>query len=78
MGHPARDRSARAAPQRAPRPVPRPAVGLCVETQGREIMATLVNEVVADAMHLGLHDAPAADETKPPRPARARDRVRHD
>ena len=32
---------------------------LCVETQSREIMAVLVNDVVADALRLGLHDEPA-------------------
>jgi hypothetical protein len=34
-------------------------VGLCRETQSREIMAVLVNQVVADALRLGLYDKPA-------------------
>ena len=34
------------------------AEALCVETQSREIMASLVNDVVADALRLGLHDEP--------------------
>jgi hypothetical protein len=33
--------------------------GLCLETQGREVMARLVNDVVAEAMRLDLHGAPA-------------------
>lgn len=30
---------------------------LCVETQGRDIMAVLVNEIVAEAMRLDLRGA---------------------
>jgi hypothetical protein len=32
---------------------------LCLETQGREVMARLVNDVVTEAMGLDLHGAPA-------------------
>jgi hypothetical protein len=35
------------------------AAGLCVETQGREIMAVLVHDVVAEAMTLNLYGKPA-------------------
>ncbi len=38
--------------------------GLCLETQSREIMAVLVHDVVADAMHLGLYDAAPAPVVK--------------
>jgi hypothetical protein len=31
---------------------------LCRETRSREIMAVLVNDVVADALRLGLYDTP--------------------
>jgi hypothetical protein len=31
--------------------------GLCLETQGREMMARLVNDVVAEAMRLDLYRA---------------------
>ena len=31
---------------------------LCLETQGREVMAKLVNDVVAEAMRLDLYGAP--------------------
>ena len=33
---------------------------LCVETQGRDIVAGIVHHEVNEAMRLGLHDAPAA------------------
>ncbi len=32
---------------------------LCPETQSREIMAALVNDVIADAFRLGVYDQPA-------------------
>lgn len=31
---------------------------LCLETQGREVMAKLVHDVVAEAMRLNLYGAP--------------------
>jgi hypothetical protein len=31
---------------------------LCLETQGREVMAKLVHDVVAEAMRLDLHGTP--------------------
>lgn len=34
---------------------------LCLETQGREVMARLVHDVVAEAMRLDLHGAPPPD-----------------
>ena len=37
---------------------------LCVETQGRDIVAGIVHHEVNEAMRLGLHDTPAGDETK--------------
>jgi len=37
----------------------RPRSALCVETQGRDIMARIVQDEVAEAMRLGLYDRPA-------------------
>ena len=38
---------------------PGPAGGaLCLETQGREVMAKLVHDVVAEAMRLDIYGAP--------------------
>jgi hypothetical protein len=49
---------------------------LCVETQGRDIVARIVHDEVNEAMRLGLHDAPAAGITTmngaPVRPRRDR------
>ena len=65
-------------PSHLPALVPRP-MSLCVETQGREIMAVLVNDVVADAMRLDLHGDPAAgvEKTNGTRLERGRDRIRN-
>ena len=45
---------------------------LCVETQGRDIVAGIVHHEVNEAMRLGLHDTPAGDETKNRAPVRPR------
>ena len=52
---------------------------LCLETQSREIMASLVNDVVADALRLGLYDKPAerVAEPKGARLGDRRNRTRH-
>ena len=35
---------------------------LCAETQGREVMAKLVHDVLADAMRLDLYGAPPSEQ----------------
>jgi hypothetical protein len=52
---------------------------LCVETQGREIMAVLVNDVIAEALRLGLYDQAPKPLAKVngARIARRQDRVRN-
>ena len=52
---------------------------LCLETQSREIMASLVNDVVADALRLGLYDKPGERVVKAngAQTARKRDAIRH-
>ncbi len=53
---------------------------LCLETQGREVMATLVHEVVAEAMRLDLHRAPQPERVEKAngrRLGRGRNKVRN-
>ena len=45
---------------------------LCVETQGRDIIAAIMHHEVNEAMRLGLHDTPASGETKNGAPPRRR------
>ena len=54
-----------------------PSEGLCLETQGREMMARLVHDVVADAMRLNLHGAPRGglEKANGKRLGRARNKV---
>jgi hypothetical protein len=52
---------------------------LCVETQGRDIVAGIVHHEVNEAMRLGLHDTPAvAPDTMNGAPVRRRtNRIRN-
>ena len=57
----------------------RRATGLCAETQGREVMAKLVHDVVAEAMRLDLYDAPPSERVSQANGARfgRRNKVRN-
>jgi hypothetical protein len=51
---------------------------LCLETQGRDVMAKLVHDVVAEAMRLDLYGAPKhVEKVNGERFRRSRNKVRH-